>query len=158
MDLSNGAQRSIIIMMVALMIVTMIENAVEPKPAVPNIGIILGTFVAGAILLMFSYFVPNFAVGLAAIALVATIFTRGRVFWDAISRVTGTAGTTATGATNNTMLLSSPVASPPAPTPAQGQAQTLLPTQQGSIIPQAAPAPSGFFSNFLNSIGQIFGF
>jgi hypothetical protein len=52
---------------------------------------VLGYFVATTLLLMLSYFLPKFAIGLALIALTSTILVRGAPFWTIIASLTSPA-------------------------------------------------------------------
>ncbi len=104
---SQNPQKIILISMVTAGLVSIIENAAGPNltnvPAnqvasvtqqwskthasIPTI--LVSTFLAGAILLAMSYFLPEFAGGLAVIALVVTIFERGKPFWDIVTTLSG---------------------------------------------------------------------
>lgn len=88
----SDAQKIIIVSLSITVIVALIENAHnDPKTASPvnPPRIIVGGFVSGAILLGMSYFVPEFASGLAIVAMLTTILEKGKPFWDIIGSLTG---------------------------------------------------------------------
>lgn len=91
-----NTQKLILIAMTIAGGVTLIEevgaSAIpgDKAPTNASVGsIVIGTFVAGALLLGMSYFIPEFASGLAIVVMTSTVFTRGKVFWDLITLVTG---------------------------------------------------------------------
>jgi hypothetical protein len=93
---TNDAQKIIIVSMTITGIVSLVEHLATPTtPNTPantslSVGsIMVGTFVATGLLLGMSYFLPEFASGLAIVAMTATLFDRGKPFWDIVSKVVG---------------------------------------------------------------------
>lgn len=60
-------------------------SGVQETASVPQIFV--GAFVAGSILMALSYVLPEFSVGLAAVATVTMVVSKGQPFWDAINKV-----------------------------------------------------------------------
>ena len=110
----ENAQKLIIVGLVITASVTIIEivggNIVATGPAVGplqpgqtrpntkvtgNVGqVLVGSFVAGVLLLGMSYFLPEFATGLAVVTMTATVFSRGAIFWALVTKVTGAQSST----------------------------------------------------------------
>lgn len=90
----SQAQRLIltfITVTVAAAFVERYSGKVQQTASVPQIFI--GAFVAVALLILLSYVLPEFAVGLAATAMITMLLTKGQPFWDAINHVVGTTAT-----------------------------------------------------------------
>lgn len=91
----SDAQKIIVISMTITGIVAIVEKIHDPGASgdkgVPIPSIIVGTFVSGTILIGASYFAPEFASGLAVVAMIATVLERGKPFWELIGAVTGKA-------------------------------------------------------------------
>lgn len=86
----SQAQRLIltfITVVVAAAFVERYSGKVQQTASVPQIFI--GAFVAAALLILLSYALPEFAVGLAGTAMVAMLISKGQPFWDAINHVVG---------------------------------------------------------------------
>lgn len=49
--------------------------------------IFIGAFVAGLLLILLSYVLPEFAVGLAAVAVVTVLVSKGQPFWTALDKL-----------------------------------------------------------------------
>jgi hypothetical protein len=93
---SAHPQKIILIATVSTGLVSLIEHtAGEKNPTAAAAkqatvaSIMVGTFMSGALLLGLSYFLPEFAGGLAIVMLVTTVFERGKPFWDVVSQVLG---------------------------------------------------------------------
>lgn len=91
---TEKSQKLILVAITVIVIAAFVErySGVKETASVPQIFI--GAFVAGSILLLLSYFAPEFAVGLAVVAMVGMIIGRGQPFWDAINAVVGTSKST----------------------------------------------------------------
>lgn len=94
---TNDSQKIIVIALVITSAVAIIELIANPPTDIgPNApahaptvqSILVGVFIAGAILLAMSYFLPEFASGLALVAMTATVFERGKPFWLTVSSLT----------------------------------------------------------------------
>lgn len=83
----SDSQKLIFVAMTVVVVAAFVErySGVKETATVPQIFI--GAFVATAILLMLSYFIPQFAVGLAVTAAVGMIVSKGEPFWSAINAV-----------------------------------------------------------------------
>jgi len=80
----------IIVAMTITVIVATVEAVVDKKQKHPSIAkIFVGGFIAGGILLGMSYFLPEFAGGLAVVAMVTTLVDRGQTLSDIVTKVTG---------------------------------------------------------------------
>lgn len=94
LSFSNDSQKLILVAMTITVIVALVENAhkdsTKDKSYTPPSTIIIGGFVSGAILLGLSYFIPEFASGLAIVAMVATVLEKGNPFWNIVLNLTGT--------------------------------------------------------------------
>lgn len=90
LSFSNDAQKVIVIAMTITVMVSLIENAnAKNKSVTSGPGrIIIGGFIASTLLLGASYFLPEFASGLAIVAMVATVLDRGQPFWEVVTKVT----------------------------------------------------------------------
>lgn len=87
-SLRTDSQKLILVSLTATGIVSLIEEVSGKQKG--NAGtIIVGTFVSGAILLGMSYFVPEFASGLAIIVLAVTVLEKGKPFWDVVGGAVG---------------------------------------------------------------------
>lgn len=91
---ANDSQKIILISMVTVAVVTIVEQiATNNQTQLPLMSVAervaVGAFIATAILLLFSYVLPEFAVGLAVVTAVTVVLTKGQPFWDAINAVVG---------------------------------------------------------------------
>lgn len=139
---SAQPQKIILIAVITTGMVSLIEHTAGAKAPAPGAKpvktasvatILVGTFVSGALLLGLSYFLPEFAGGLALVMLVTTIFERGTPFWTVVGQVTGktsTAGAYGTDAAGQAAAASNAAGAPTVG--AAGDVQA----------PQLAPLPS----------------
>jgi hypothetical protein len=112
----SQSQRLILTFMTVIVAAAFVERysgKIKQTATVPQIFI--GAFVATALLILLSYALPEFAVGLAATAMVAMLITKGQPFWDAINHVVG--------ATSNASTAQSPLANQAAQQTAANVAQ-----------------------------------
>ena len=91
--LSTDAQKVIVVSMTIVVVVALIEQAHSPAGKKDNSqgsfgSIIVGGFISGGLLLGMSYFLPEFASGLAITAMLVTILEKGKPFWDIAQSVT----------------------------------------------------------------------
>jgi hypothetical protein len=115
LDLSQNAQKIIVVSMTMAMVITLVERfdqIVKGNAAVSSVPqIVIGTFIAGSLLLGMSYFVPEFAGGLAVVVIVVAAFEKGKPFWDVVTTATG--GNKSAGSTPS--VPTAPVGSPVSP-------------------------------------------
>lgn len=88
-SLRTDSQKLILVSLTATGIVSLIEEVSGKQKSGSAATIIVGTFVSGAILLGMSYFVPEFASGLAIIVLAVTVLEKGKPFWDVVAGAVG---------------------------------------------------------------------
>lgn len=123
---ATDAQKMILIFMVIMVVAVTIEKLANKSGATITGGyvdIFVATFIITLILEGLSYILPEFAVGIAGVAVITVIFTKGEVFWGAVS----TAVKNPTGT--------------PTPTPTPTGPETLNP--QGGTEPGGASVPYG---------------
>lgn len=83
----SNAQKLILISMTVVIVAAFVERYSGTKETATIPQIFIGAFVATALLLLLSYVLPEFAVGLAITTMVAMVITKGQPFWDAINKV-----------------------------------------------------------------------
>lgn len=84
----SQAQKIILMTMLVIVVAAFVERysgATQETATVPEIFV--GAFVGTALLLFLSYFMPEFAVGLAVVTMLAMIIAKGQPFWDAINKI-----------------------------------------------------------------------
>ena len=84
----SDSQKVVIMAMTVIVVAALVERysgKVKETATVPDIFI--GAFIGTLILLLLSYILPEFAVGLAVIAAVTMIVSKGAPFWDAINSI-----------------------------------------------------------------------
>lgn len=90
----SQSQKIILVAMTTVAVVTVVETiATNPQTQLPIASVFtrvaVGGFVATSLLLLLSYVLPEFAVGLAVVTAVGVVLTRGQPFWDAVNVVVG---------------------------------------------------------------------
>lgn len=101
LNFSTQPQKIIVIAMVTTGLVSLIEHVAQDgtpvaagQPGRAGMAeIVVGTFVSTALLLGMSYFLPEFAGGLAVVALATTVLERGKPFWDVVGGAFGAKST-----------------------------------------------------------------
>lgn len=83
----SNAQKLILISMTMVIVAAFVERYSGTKETATIPQIFIGAFVATALLLLLSYVLPEFAVGLAVTAMVSMIVSKGQPFWDALNKV-----------------------------------------------------------------------
>ncbi len=97
---TKGAQTIIVMALVSTGVVASIKNIAGAPNVAPIQTILVGVFIGGALLLAISYVLPEFASGLAVVALLTTVLTQNATpFWTAIAKAVGT---TVPSTTSNT--------------------------------------------------------
>lgn len=86
---TGESQKIILVAMTVVVMVAIVEKFKDNSIQNSLIQIFVGAFVATTLLLLLSYVMPEFAVGLAAVAAVSMVLTNGQPFWDAINTVVG---------------------------------------------------------------------
>jgi hypothetical protein len=100
---SNDSQKFILIMMTITAAAVVTEKlAGSSEVSASYIQIFIGLMVATMLLEAISYVIPEFASGLAVVAMITVIFTKGQIFWSAIAKVTGGTTTTTTTSPSST--------------------------------------------------------
>lgn len=122
---ASQAQNLILVCVTVIVVAAFVERyaGVNETASVPQI--VIGAFVVTALLILLSFILPEFAVGLAVTAMVAMILTKGQPFWDAISNLTGNKSITAS------QIPSSPLASSEGPPSTGTYSSQPLPQQNG---------------------------
>jgi hypothetical protein len=102
LNFTNQSQKVIVLCLTATVLVAVIETVHDNKTgSATSVGdeiahTLVGGFVAGALLLGMSYFLPEFASGLAIVALAATILDRGTSLGSTLTTITGKKSTSTT--------------------------------------------------------------
>ena len=89
MDELSKDQKLILMMMSVVVVAAFVERYSGVKETATVEQIIVGAFIATALLLLLSYVNSEFAVGLAVVAALTMVVAKGQPFWDAIGKVTG---------------------------------------------------------------------
>lgn len=89
---TKGSQTIIVMALVTTGGIAAVKNIAGVENVAPIPTILIGVFVGGALLLALSYFLPEFASGLAVVALLTTALTQNATpFWSAIAKAVGSA-------------------------------------------------------------------
>ena len=91
---STDAQKLILILMVVLVVAVTVEKLGGAKSSGSFVSTFVGAFILGLMLEAISYILPEFAVGIALVAVVSVLLSKGQAFWEDIG--TATSGKKAT--------------------------------------------------------------
>lgn len=87
---AQHAQKLILVFMVVIVAAAFVERySGKSQQTATVVQIFIGAFVGAALLILISYVLPEFAVGLAATAMLTMLIAKGQPFWDAINAVLG---------------------------------------------------------------------
>lgn len=92
----GDAQTLILVLMVIMVVTVTVEHLNGAQGATDYVTEWVAAAIATALLLAISYVLPEFAVGLALVAVVTVVFTKGQVFWNAVSNLSSVSGSNST--------------------------------------------------------------
>jgi hypothetical protein len=99
----SDSQEFILVMMTITGTIAIVEKLAGVSTSAQSVGyinIFVGVGVATLLLEAFSYVLPGFASGLAVLAALTMIITKGAPFWAIVSKTVGGSSTTSPPATN----------------------------------------------------------
>lgn len=89
---TSDAQKTILVMMSIVVVAVTVEKLSQSNAQAQATGY-AKTFVAAAVATLLleglSYVLPEFAIGLAIVAVTSVVISKGQPFWSAVAKVTG---------------------------------------------------------------------